>query len=516
MHYAGPLEISAAGGSVGEGFEKSAKSELSVTRSVALTVVKGPGAGAVLQVTGPRRLIVGRGNDSDWTIHDPSVSRRHVLLEIAPPACRLQDIGFGGSGSVNAPRLNGRPVRCCELKDGDVFDLGLTSVRVSISFLNEDAADDSRGIGMPVAAGMPHGQPAQAPQANLEEIRCQSCQLQLSSEANSDGRAAELHGSVAYSCANCLPAGDAHAGERVGSYELLRLLGEGGMGTVYLAYHRATARIAALKRITDVEDSGAVKRFAREVRLLGQLSHGRVLRFIETGVDQTGKPFVVTEYLPGGNLECFLQEAGTPPVQTAVKLVREVLEGIGYLHSSKVIHRDIKPENVLLRFAAEGKMPSALIADFGISWYYEQAGGTRLTKPGTRMGTLMFMPPEQVRDAREAREPADTYAAGVMLYYLLTGHYTFEFPTPASIREFRKKAAAFRTPDQAVRDIMRLERVRHPFRIILEEEPTPVLARASHLPARLAAVIDKAVRKDERRRFQNAEEFRAELSFALR
>src|SRR5207249_908336 len=122
----------------------------------------------------------------------------------------------------------------------------------------------------------------------------------------------------------------------------------------------------------------------------------------------------------------------------------------------------------------------------------------------------------QVRNAGEAREPADTYAVGVILYYLLTGKYSFEFPTPAEIRAFQEKARAFRTPDEAVREIMRLDRARHPFQIILSEDPIPVLERDPSLPIELAAVVDRAVRKDPLKRYQSATEFRAELLCALR
>ncbi len=468
--------------------------------ALVLSIVKGVGEGASLRVTHPRRVIVGRGDGADWKIEDKFVSRRHILLEISPPACRLQDLGFGESGSLNAPRVNGRPVRCCELKHGDILDLGLTRVRMSVERLPEDAS--------PAFAAEPARAWARGP---TEEVFCHACGAPLSREANSDGRAGELRGCVSYVCAACLPPGDRSAGTIVGPYELRRLIGAGGMGAVYLAYERATARLVALKRIEDVEDQDAVRRFAREVRVLSRMAHPLIVRFVETGVDGAGTPFVVTEYVPGGNLEDYMRRTGKPAVQTGVDLIRQVLEALQYLHTWPVIHRDIKPENILLRPSAELGAHSVALADFGISSYYELAGGTRLTKPGTRMGTLMFMPPEQVLDAREAREPADTYATGVTLYYLLTGRYPFDFPTPAGVREFQARAAAFRSPDEAVRDIMRMERVRHPFRIVLEEEPIPVLARVPNLPRRLAAVVDKAVHKAAGQRFQTAAEFRAAL-----
>lgn len=493
--------------------------------TVTLTIVSGPAAGSVFRIQNPCRLILGRGADADLRLNDQFVSRRHVLLEVSPPACRLQDLGLGSDGSTNVPHVNGLPVRQCELQDGDVLELGCTRLRLSIEVGPERVAHCT-GCGSELLGG---GVPASllcsvcwnARQSRAKagaravEVRCQSCGTDLSHEANSDRRAAELGPDVCYVCPACLPDANQAAGAVVGTYALLRRLGQGGMGAVYLAYHRPTARLVAIKQIQDVHDEGAVRRFDGEVRLLRLLSHPRVLRFLDTGVDLAGSPFLVTEYIQGGNLEQYVQKKGPISRRSAVNLICQILDGLQYLHAWPVIHRDIKPENILLSQVHDATAPLPKLADFGISHYYEQAGGTRLTKPGTRMGTLMFMPPEQVRNAAEAREPADTYAVGVILYYLLTGKYSFEFPTPAEIRAFQEKARAFRTPDEAVREIMRLDRARHPFQIILGEDPIPVLERDSSLPMKLAAVVDHAVRKDPLKRYQSAAEFRAELLFAM-
>jgi eukaryotic-like serine/threonine-protein kinase len=488
--------------------KRSSDLDSAVSAALVLTIVSGAGAGEALRITQPRRLVVGRGDDADWRINDPFVSRHHVLLEVCPPACRLQDLGIGGGGSLNAPRHNGRPVRRCDLKDGDIFVVGLTSVRVSIEVGRGEAASPT-----PVAQ-RDQKKPNDRAAVEVRDVLCQSCGIDLTGVANSDGRAAELFGRVGYVCEACLPPGDLFQGTVVGRYELRRLLGEGGMGTVCLAYDRGTARLVALKRIVDLGDRTAVRRFAREVRILGLLEHLRVVGFVEADIDKAGAPFVVTEYIPGGNLERLMQRKGKLPPARAIALICQALEGLEYLHNRRVIHRDFKPENILLRSSDSEVPPSVVLTDFGISRYYEEAGGTSLTKPNTRMGTLMFMPPEQVSDASAAREPADVYAAGVTLYYLLSGSYTFEFPSPAQIREFRERARAFRSPDQMVREIMRMERVRHPFRIILEEEPIPLFARAPHVPRPLAAIVDKAVRKDVEQRFKTVKEFRRELSDA--
>jgi serine/threonine protein kinase len=472
----------------------------------ALTIVGGAQAGRALRVDRPRRVIVGRDQDCDWAIDDCYVSRHHVLLEVSPPQCRLRDLGVAGAGSRNAPRHNGRPVRYCELRDGDLLVLGATTMRVSVES-GPAPPDPGRA---PAHGAAPVPEPPR--RAERVPVFCPSCGADLSHEANSDGRAADLAGSVFYLCSGCLAPGDRFAGRKVGPYELRSCIGEGGMGTVYLAYHRETARLLVLKRITDLTDPVAVRRFSREVRILALMAHPRVLRLLDSGADAGGALFLATEYMEGGNLEHLLQREGLLPPALAVALACQVLEGLHYLHHNSVIHRDVKPENILLRRGAGP--PSVALADFGISHFYEQAGGTRLTKPNTRIGTLMFMPPEQVRDAAEARETADIYAAGVTLYYLLTGCYSFDFPTPAQIRQFQVKARAIHDTHQMVREILRLERVRHPFRVILEDEPIPLLKRAPGLPRALAAAVDRAVRKLPQARFATAEEFRLELSRA--
>jgi serine/threonine protein kinase len=128
----------------------------------------------------------------------------------------------------------------------------------------------------------------------------------------------------------------------------------------------------------------------------------------------------------------------------------------------------------------------------------------------------MFMPPEQVRDASAVREPADIYAVGQTLYYLLTGKYSFDFPTAEDIEQFLKNnRAMWRNPQEALAALMQQERIRHPFQIILTEEPIAIREREASLPLKLAGVVDKAVRKDARQRYRTAAEFRHALQEAV-
>ena len=455
---------------------------------VTIAVTRPHDSASIVEIVEPRGLIIGRAADASIRIaHDRYVSRRHVFLEVAPPHCRLRDLS-----STNPPLVNGHKVSECELHDGDVIDLGRTRLRIAI---------DARPPDLEPSIERPPP-PPRVPSGASVAARCTECGNDLGAIADADGRAGELGSAALYACAHHLEAETA-GGQQVGPYAVVRALGEGSMGTVSLVHHPETGRLWALKRIHDLGNPTLVKRFAREVRLMQQVVHPNVLRCVDTGVDKDGRPYVVTEYAPGGALEDLVRRSGGPlEPADAMALVRGVLAGVEHLHALGIVHRDIKPSNILLRG------DTAKLGDFGIAKSYANAGGTSYTRPGTRMGTLMFMPPEQIRDAAGARETADLYAVGVTLYYLLTGHFSFDFPSPA---EAAAGAAGWNDVDAALDALLRHRRARHPFFVILEQEPIPIRERAPMLSEELAAVVDRAVRKEPGERFESARAFAAAL-----
>ena len=457
---------------------------------VTIAVTRERDSASIVEVVEPRGLIIGRAADASIRItDDPYVSRRHVFLEIAPPRCRLRDLS-----STNPPRVNGNVVTECDLHDGDVIDLGHTRLRIAI---------DDRPPDLEPSIDRPPPRPKPASSASALPAPCTYCAEDLAPIANADGRAAELEPAALYACARHVEAEHDAEARHVGPYVVVRGLGQGSMGTVSLVHHPETGRLWALKRIHDLGNATLVKRFAREVRLMQQVVHSNVLRCVDTGVAIDGRPYVVTEYAPDGALEDLIRRRGGPlEPPEAVALVRGVLEGVAHLHALGIVHRDVKPSNILLR---DG---TAKLADFGIAKSYANAGGTCYTRPGTRMGTLMFMPPEQIRDAAGVRETADLYAVGVTLYYLLTGHFSFDFPSPT---EAAAGAAGWQDVDAALDALMRYRRARHPFFVILEQEPIPIRERTPGIPAGLAAAVDRAVRKEPAERFESAPAFLAAL-----
>lgn len=492
---------------------------------VALTVVAGPSVGTVMEFSEPRGFIIGRAENADFQLpeDDLYVSRHHVYLEVCPPNCRVRDLG-----AVNPPLLNDKPVREADLKDGDTLELGYTRFKVAVTGVpaplpEVNCLNCGKRIDVPPDGDVPtlcrqciaakFSEPAPA---MLEKVAsCAFCGADLSSAANRDGRAEELKHIVAYCCPQCLPYDDRVRGRTIGDFALVRSLGEGGMGVVYLAHHTVTGRLVALKQIKGLRDDNSVKRFERESMFMQSLIHENIVRCVHTGTHSEG-PYFVSEFVPDGDLEGLVERAGgNLPPDRATAIINQVLGGIGFLHQRHIVHRDIKPQNILVRVSA-GKPDGVKLTDFGLAKCHSQAGGVRLTKPKTALGTLMYMPPEQIKDAAGVQAPADLYAVGVTLYYVLTGSYTFNFPTPAEVAELRRqKPEQFKSPEEVLGWIMRANRIKHPFLIILNEDPVPVRDRNASVPRKLAEVVDKAVRKEPGERFGSAAEFQTALLGSL-
>lgn len=202
-------------------------------------------------------------------------------------------------------------------------------------------------------------------------------------------------------------------------YTVRRVLGQGGMGAVYLAHHTTLDRDVAVKLLPAelAGEEGFVRRFEREARSMARLDHPHIVKVHDFGRTSTGLPYLVMEYVDGCDLQRLIQQ-GQLSVAQALQLVTQVCDALSYAHAAGIVHRDIKPSNVLIDRAGCIK-----IADFGLA---RPVGAGRngmsraLTQSGEVMGTLEYMAPEQLM-GKEADHRADIYALGVMLYELLTG-----------------------------------------------------------------------------------------------
>lgn len=234
---------------------------------------------------------------------------------------------------------------------------------------------------------------------------------------------------------------DALVGTYVGRYRILRLLGKGGMGRVYLAEQPDIGSRVAIKVLSDdVADSPEiVERLFREARTVNVIRHEQLVNIIDLDRMPNGRPFIVMEYIAG----CSLREvvnAGEAPLGGVIHVMIEILLALDAAHRAGVIHRDLKPDNVMLTPAGRVK-----VLDFGIA---KSLGDTRLrTRTGSSFGTPQYMAPEQVLGgAVDAR--SDVYAAGIMLFELATGQRPFE-----GASDFQLMEAQLRQPPPRARDL---------------------------------------------------------------
>lgn len=207
-----------------------------------------------------------------------------------------------------------------------------------------------------------------------------------------------------------------------GQYEVESVLGQGAMGTVYLARDRRIGRKVALKTVhanhQAFPDAEAEKEFydrlQREAELCGSLNHPNLVTLYEAGYEKDRIAYLATEFVDGESLAAKLKRERIP-VTTVVRIAYDILRGLAYAHSRKIIHRDLKPANILLTRDGEAK-----IADFGIA----RAENSDLTEAGTLMGTPNYMSPEQVKTL-ELTPACDLFSLGVVMYEMLSGTKPF-------------------------------------------------------------------------------------------
>jgi serine/threonine-protein kinase len=214
---------------------------------------------------------------------------------------------------------------------------------------------------------------------------------------------------------------------QLGQYRLLRRLGAGGMGEVYLAEHQLLKRPCAVKLIcTGCEtDSRALARFEREVRLTATLSHPNTVEIYDYGQTEDGSYYYVMEYLPGLSLAELVGRHGPLPPERVVYLLRQVCGALHEAHAAGLIHRDIKPSNIIA--ARRGGLDDvAKLLDFGLVRPAATAEAAHLSGEGQILGTPQFMAPEQATGGRDLDERSDLYALGAVAYYLLTGRPPFD------------------------------------------------------------------------------------------
>ena len=260
------------------------------------------------------------------------------------------------------------------------------------------------------------------------------------------------------------------SGRRIGSYELLELLGEGGIGQVYAARDTELGRHVAIKMLRRElsRDHSFLSRFHNEARSLGNLNHQNIT-ILYTFQLEGPNPFMVMELVRGETLEALLSRVRRLPLRESLAVVAQAVAGLAYAHRNGVIHRDIKPSNLMI--AESGLLK---IMDFGIA---RVRGSQRLTRAGQMFATLLYASPEQIK-GNDVDERSDLYSLGVVLYEMIAGSPPFTAENDHALMTAH-----------------------------LETPPPPLAARVQSLDAQIEAAVLRALAKRPEDRFASVEEF---------
>ena len=210
-------------------------------------------------------------------------------------------------------------------------------------------------------------------------------------------------------------------GSRLQNFEVIRSLGAGGMSEVYLVRDNLD-RLFALKILSAslTKDNSFRERFKLEAKVMASLNHPNIIG-LHSYFEEQGSYCLVMEYMEGGSLKDLIRRRGPIPEARALPIFRQIAEALAYAHSQGIIHRDVKPSNIMISADGQYKM-----GDFGIARMQETEG---LTRTGSRMGTLIYMSPEQIKDSKHVDAKTDVYSLGVTLYEMLTGRAPYNEST---------------------------------------------------------------------------------------
>ncbi len=265
-----------------------------------------------------------------------------------------------------------------------------------------------------------------------------------------------------------------------GKYRLIRKVGEGGMGTVWVAHNEALDVPVAIKFIRAGEDANRhVNRLTQEARAAAKIGHPAILRVYDFGKTDAGDPFIVMELLHGEDLAAALDRRGSLNERRAVQILLPVLHALVSAHAKGIVHRDLKPDNIFLAETDAGRIQPKLV-DFGVA-KLNLRGFERLTQSGAVLGSPAYMSPEQAR-GRDVDAATDVWGAGVVLYEMVTGSLPFEGDNYNAL-----------------------------LWSILNDEPTPTSTQAGGDP-RLWRIIQRGLAKDPRARHGSMFELGRELA----
>ncbi|NOY76004.1 MAG: protein kinase [Kiritimatiellaeota bacterium] len=385
----------------------------------------------------PDAVVIGRAQDCGIVIgsKEAGLSRHHCILDINPPILTVEDLGSTNGTILNGADISDSPVPT-PLRSED--QLILANASISVETIGFDPAPSTARRPEPTST---RGQPASAPPDEIKE------------------------------------------------YRILKRIGAGSGGEVYLATAPGTGEKVALKTMTpeleiDVEHKA---RFIRESDTMRELAHPNIVRMIDAGY-AAGMFFIAMEYCDGGDLDSVLNHyGGSLRIDKATTIILDVLAALEYLHTRKIpndsgrevrgiVHRDIKPANILLRKTKDGNVVK--LGDFGLAKAMVDAGVRGITRTGCAGGTMAFACRQQILNYKHARPEVDVWSCAAVFYYLLTGSPSRDMGS-----------------------------VKNPMAAVLETKPIPLARRLPEAPPTLTALLDSALDDSSELRFKSAAEF---------
>jgi serine/threonine-protein kinase len=268
---------------------------------------------------------------------------------------------------------------------------------------------------------------------------------------------------------------DKLVGKELGGCRLIRRLGAGALGVVYEAEQVSVGRRIAIKMLSSraAAQPEVVQRFQREAKLSAAIQHRNVVGVFDCGLDR-GVHFLLMEFVDGNTLAGLSEEPenGRLDAKTATGYIRQCAEALVFIHGKDIIHRDIKPANILV-----GKDGVAKLADLGLAKQIDNSDAAGLTMQGMALGSPAYMPPEQIRNAKDAGRTADIYALGATFYQIVSGKLPFDGKTGTEV-----------------------------LTKVLREAPPSLATLVPDLPANVQQLIEHMMQKDATKRPQSADE----------
>ena len=429
---------------------------------VTLRVLEGPYRGREFTFDHHDTFLIGRGEAAHLYLPDDRFfSRHHCLLEIAPPRCFLRDLG-----STNGTFVNGQKVSEIFLRNGDHIQGGMTVLEVQVVSDTVDA-DVSE---TPTLAG-----------PIMVTVECANCGRRERAEASPDDK-------LTFICEDCREELK-NRPPPVPGYEMIRVLGRGGMGCVMLARDEANGQAVAIKTLLPevaVADK-SLRRFTREIEVAASLKHPNIVQFVKSGT-HNGAVYLVTEFVEGSDAAKLADASGGRlPFRDAIQIISQSLDALAYAHARGYIHRDIKESNILVTGATPNLV--AKLTDFGLARSFTQTGMSGITMAGDMAGTFAYMPPEQIRDFRNVQPTADIYAIGMTAYSLLAGDIALDLGPGGDVAGT--------------------------IRAIFEGKIIPLRSRLPDASPQLAEIIERALVHDPAHRWQSAAAMRTALSHVV-